>query len=221
MKITHKILNIPPYISTSWENIKLLALDGPNLVIVLQNESRVIIPNIEKNTLTAIFDAHAKSLEEKANRGKIDFSFGLPMPGGPLAGLETLPNAMQHNPAQANMPDLPEEVLSKISALSKVMNLNDPSALPAPEANCNCMYCQLARALRGLDKNKKTKELEEEVTEEDLKFRSWDIKQTADKQYIVSNPFNKDEKYTVFLGDPIGCTCGSDKCVHIQAVLKS
>ncbi len=220
MKITHKILNIPPYISTSWENIKLLALDGPNLVIVLQNESRVIIPNIDKNTLTAIFDAHAKSLEDKHNRGKIDFSFGFPIQGA-LGGLDTLPNAMQHNPAQANMPDLPEEVLNKISSLSKVMNFDDPSVLPAPEANCNCMYCQLARALRGSSKNENTKALEEAVTEEDLKFRSWDIEQTADKQYIVSNPFNKDEKYNVFLGEPIGCTCGSDKCEHIQAVLKS
>ena len=221
MKITHKILNIPPYISTSWENIKLLALDGPNLVIVLQNESRVIIPNIDKNTLTAIFDAHAKSLEEKTTRGKIDFSFGLPLQGA-LPGLEALPNAMQHNPEQANMPDLPEEVLGKISALSKIMNFEDPNVLPKAEASCNCVHCQLARALQGATKNGNTKALEEEkVTEEDLKFRSWDIKQTAEKQYTVSNPFNKDEKYNVFLGEPIGCTCGSDKCAHIQAVLKS
>ena len=218
MKITHKILNIPPYISTSWENIKLLALDGPNLVIVLQNESRVIIPNIDKNTLTAIFDAHAKSLEDKS-RGKIDFNFGLPLQG-PLTSLDTLPNLLQHNPEQAHMPDLPAEVLNKISSLSKVMNLEDSNALPKPEAHCNCMYCQLARAITGTAKNEAQKELEE-VTEEDLKFRNWDIEEIGEKQYTVSNPFNKNEKYTIFLGDPIGCTCGSNKCEHIQAVLKS
>ncbi len=223
MKITSKVLNIPPYISTSWENIKLLTLDGSNLVIVLQNESRVIIPNIEPKTLNAIFDAHAKALENKNKRGKIDLSFGLPAgAGGVPIGLDAFPQAMQHNPQQANLPDLPEDVLEKIKTISKVISLDNVNNLPKPEPHCNCMYCQLARAIRG--EAKRESELDEkdlEVTAEDLKFRSWDIKQTAEKQYSVTDPFNKDETYTVFLGDPIGCTCGSNKCEHIQAVLKS
>lgn len=222
MKITHKILNIPPYISTSWENIKLLALDGPNLVIILQNESRVVIPGIDKNTLTAIFDAHAKALEERTKPGKINLSFGLPAQNFlGSSGLEGLPQAMQHNPEQANMPDLPPEMLDKISALAKAMGVDDSNVLPQAEKGCNCTHCQLARALRGEGKHELLEKETEEVSEEDLKFRSWDIEQTGENQYTVSNPFNKNEKYTVFLGKPIGCTCGSDKCEHIQAVLKS
>ena len=57
------------------------------------------------------------------------------------------------------------------------------------------------------------------MNEEDLKFRNWEIEQTADKLYIVTNPFDKNEHYSVFLGDPLGCTCGEKNCEHIRAVL--
>ncbi|MGH2612567.1 MAG: hypothetical protein ACRDFB_05905, partial [Rhabdochlamydiaceae bacterium] len=62
---------------------------------------------------------------------------------------------------------------------------------------------------------------EEEVSDEDLKFRTWDIKQENDKLYSVTNPLDKKEHYNVFLGKPLGCTCGNKNCEHIQAVLKS
>jgi hypothetical protein len=35
------------------------------------------------------------------------------------------------------------------------------------------------------------------------------------------NPLDHKEHYNVFLGDPIGCSCGNNNCEHIQAVLKS
>ncbi|MFA5249878.1 MAG: hypothetical protein WC371_00495 [Parachlamydiales bacterium] len=221
MKITHKILNIPPYISTAWENIKLLAMDGNNLVVILQNESRVIIPNIDKNLLAAIFDAHAKAIEEKNKLKKIDFTFGLPLNKEALGGFELLPQALQHNPEQSNLPNLPDEVLSKIALISKTIGFDNPNALPKPEPHCNCIYCQLAKALGNQKLIEEELGEEEKISEEDLRFRTWDIEQTAQNQYTVANPFNKEEKYFVFLGDPIGCTCGSNKCEHIQAVLKS
>ena len=43
--------------------------------------------------------------------------------------------------------------------------------------------------------------LDEEVNEEDLKFRSWDIKQTNEHLYEVINTLDTKEKYNVFLGE--------------------
>ena len=62
---------------------------------------------------------------------------------------------------------------------------------------------------------------EEEVSREDLQFREWDIEQTSEKVYVVTNPLDKEEKYQIHLGKPIGCTCGSAHCDHIRAVLES
>jgi hypothetical protein len=62
---------------------------------------------------------------------------------------------------------------------------------------------------------------EEEVSPHELKFREWDIQQAGDKLYNVSNPFDKGEQYQVYLGNPVGCTCGKSKCEHIVAVLNS
>ena len=63
--------------------------------------------------------------------------------------------------------------------------------------------------------------IEEEVSAADLTFRSWDIKQEADQLYTVTNPLNAKEHYSVFLGEPLGCTCGFKNCDHIQAVLRT
>ena len=38
---------------------------------------------------------------------------------------------------------------------------------------------------------------------------------------VVTNPLDANEHYNVFLGDPIGCTCGQKNCEHIRAVLNS
>jgi hypothetical protein len=61
----------------------------------------------------------------------------------------------------------------------------------------------------------------EEVSDEDLKFRDWEIKQTAEQLYTVTNPLDANEHYNVFLGSPLGCTCGDKNCEHIRAVLTS
>ena len=66
------------------------------------------------------------------------------------------------------------------------------------------------------------KEREEEiVSDEDLKFKTWDIVQTGEKLYDVTNPLDTKEQYHVYLGEPVGCTCGEQYCEHIRAVLSS
>jgi hypothetical protein len=217
MKINNKILSIPPYISTAWENINSLFLNEKgDLIIILKSKEKVKIPNLEKSTLNAIFDAHVKQLEQPP---KSKISFSLPMALDGMNGMESLGSIMHHNPSQSNAPNLPPEILDKITAISKIMGVEDEESIPKAEPHCNCIHCQIAKALRG-QKNK-NKEALEEVTDEDLRFRTWDIKQTGKKLYCVTNPLDKNENYNVFLGKPVGCTCGQKDCEHIKAVLTS
>jgi hypothetical protein len=225
MKITTTILSIPPYISTTWKNISSLHVkDGGSaytLVVILQNRVQVEVPGLDKETIDAVFEAHAHSAEESAPKNMISpidgpFSFSLPLkPGSPI---DTLGSGMQHNPEQANLPPISPDILKKLTMIARAFGLEDASALPKAEPHCNCTYCQVTRALQG---ESPMEEPIEEVTAEDLTFRNWEIKQTADQLYSVTNPLDPNEHYSVFLGTPLGCTCGAKNCEHIRAVLNS
>lgn len=239
MRINNKLLSIPPYISTSWKNIASLYLDVKDaqniLVIVLAQGTSIEIPHLEGAAIEAIFQAHAKFSEmeqsskaPQRNPQPLNPSFPLDTPMGlgqfriGFGNEGGLGSMLQHNPEQANSPNLPLEVLNKIAALSKAMGIDDPQAFPKGEPHCNCMHCQIARALHGEAPHLETLNLiEDEVTEEDLKFRLWDIAPAADNLYIVTNPLDPAEHYNVYLGDTIGCTCGEKNCEHIRAVLNS
>jgi hypothetical protein len=71
------------------------------------------------------------------------------------------------------------------------------------------------------NKTQDEEEQEEMVSDEELKFRSWDVVQTGEKLYLVCNPIDSKEHYNVYLGEPIGCTCGQTHCEHIRAVLNT
>lgn len=238
-KINPKILSIPPYISTSWNNINTLHMkevDGKSiLVVVLQNGTMIEVPNLELSVIEQIFTSHGKFLEqeslgqiepikqfEPSKTSDLSFSFGVPFRfDAPEGGLDHFGNILQHNPEQANAPDLPEEILKKIGIISKSLGMNmETMNIPKAEPHCNCVYCQLFRAIQN--ENECLPEIEEDiVTDEDLKFRDWDIQQENDRLYIVSNPEDKNEHYQVFLGDPIGCTCGQENCEHLRTVLNN
>ena len=64
-------------------------------------------------------------------------------------------------------------------------------------------------------------DLDEEVTEKDLSFKSWIIYPLADNNYTVIHPDHKEEVYHVSLGSPLSCSCGSCQCEHIRSVLSS
>lgn len=226
MKITATILSIPPYLSTTWKNISSLHVreehSAYTLIVLLQNRVQVEVPGLDKGTIDEIFEAHARSAEEEHSVPKLSnpldgpFSFSLPFRGD--GAIDTLGPSMQHNPEQAELPPMPPEVLKKITVIARAFGLDDLSALPKAEPHCNCVYCQVARSLQG---EEAPLEQIEEVSEEDLKFRNWEIKQTGDQLYAVVNPLDPNEHYNVFLGAPLGCTCGSKHCEHIRAVLNS
>jgi hypothetical protein len=214
IKINASLLHIPPYISTSWEHVESLSLEGSNLIVILKSGSKVEIPHLDQVALQNIFTIHSQILERKTTPFQI--GFGLPLPPG--GGIETLSSSMQHNPDQANTPDLPPEILEKITAIAKVMGFSEE--MPIAEPNCNCVHCQIARALSGERKGENA-QLEEEVSEKDLSFRTWEIKETSDHVFLVTNPLDPNDQYQVHLKDPFGCTCGEKNCEHLRAVLNS
>ena len=238
MKINQKILSIPPYISTAWKNVISLHIEEQNtplLIIGLVNGSSIEIPNLDQPLLEAVFAAHQKYLEQESpnntlQRGSSPSSIFPGMQDSttllsfPLnLGIEgNMGNLLQHNPEAADSPNLPSEVLEKIATLSKVVGFENVENFPKPEPHCNCMHCQIMRVIQ---KNEgdflEHVDVDEEVSEEDLRFRDWDIKQSGDQLYIVTNPLNNEEHYNVFLGKPVGCTCGQLNCEHIRAVLNS
>jgi len=230
MKITSRMLSIPPYLSTTWKNISSLHVRAQGnlftLVVLLQTQVQIEVPGLDKETVDEIFEAHARSNEAETTplttplkdptQGPFNFSLPFNKDGG--GGLADLNTSMEHNPEQKGLPDIPEEVLSKITMIAKAFGLEDLSSFSNPQQDCNCIYCQIARAVGSTEGLQE----EEEVSEEDLSFRSnWDIKQTDDKLYTVTNALDENETYNVFLGTPLGCTCGSKNCDHIRAVLNS
>lgn len=230
MRINPRILSIPPYISTSWKNVASLHVVDHALVITLTNGSRLEVPNLEPPILQIIFTTHAKYMEQElAVRPMMPqllseqlFTLEFPLKFGD--GRDPFGGALQHNPEQANLPNLPKELLNKISSLTKPLGISDPDALPQPEPHCNCPHCQILKSMHGafeeaaIDVQPQAEEL---VSAEDLTFRDWEIQQTADKLFLVTNPLDTKEHYSVFLGEPLGCTCGQKHCDHIRAVLKS
>jgi len=236
METNEKYLSIPPYLSTSWKNIRALRMQGSDLLVTMMDGQTVVIPNLGENEVEIVFASHSKYLEEHNHLsledrsrparvssrisnfsemfeqgGTTPFRFG-------FGGFDGLGNVLQHNQEQSHAPDLPKEILQKIAAIAKIVVPDDPNSIPKAEPHCNCVYCQIARAIeRGL----RGEEEEEEVSDEDLKFRDWDIVQSGDNLYTVSNPLNSEEKYNVHLGEPIGCTCGQSNCEHLLAVLRS
>lgn len=232
MIVNSKILHLPPYISTDWNHIASLHLEENVLVITLTNDHTISIPDLSLELLEKIFKLHANHLiqetQSKTELSNHPIFIQEKMPETPFKfGFSTLDDfgsVLQHNQAQANAPDLPMDVLKKISAITKIVAPEDPHLLPKAEPDCNCFHCQIARALQdALEDINHPKKVEDEsiVSDEELKFQSWDVQQTSEKMYLVTNRLDLQEKYTVYLGDPIGCTCGQSKCEHILAVLKT
>lgn len=221
-KINNQILSIPPYISTSWQNVASLHVSKEGkesvLIISLLSKQTVQVPNLTEAEIHHIFQTHRTALEKQSEpREILGANFGFPI----KMGYEILDGAgafLQHNSKQANAKDLPKEFLEKIAGLAKVIDFDGSAEnFIKAEPHCNCPYCQIARVLES-----KTLEIdEEEVTKEELQFREWDIEQMNEKLYVVTNPFDKQEKYQIYLGKPIGCTCGNSHCDHIRAVLES
>ncbi len=225
MKINELILSIPPYISTSWSNISSIHMGTDHsLEIYLNNGAKISIKHLTDPQLQKIFEFHGKSIEGSSSPViKSPFGINMRNAGIVLSGMENFTGMMQHDPSQNDGPTLPQEIMSKISEMGKAMGIDKNTFnIPEGEPHCNCPYCQISRAIHGIEREERSGvELENEVSNEELTFKEWNIHQKNDKLYEVTNPLDIHEKYSVYLGDPIGCTCGKNNCEHILAVLKS
>lgn len=249
MKFSEKYLSIPPYISTSWNNVKALQMSGNLLVITLSDDSQVHVPDLDFEELEKAFEAHAAFLErqdsqenptQQPSKGQPDEAIadsflgqGMPFKFGGIQGVEGLGAAMQHNIEHANAPDLPQEILQKIASIATIIAPEDMNEVPQAEPHCNCPHCQIARAINeglgntvrpfsgAVEEESFIHEEEEEVSDEELSFQQWDIEQSGEQLFTVTNKLDPEEKYSVFLGEPVGCTCGKQGCEHILAVLHS
>jgi hypothetical protein len=245
MIINSKNLHLPPYVSTSWDQVASLHMQEQILNVTLNNGRVIVLPYLSKEITEAIFKAHADHLEQEITEKKQPTSINplvLEQTMSPFAqslanmeqnsdspfrfGFSTLDgigSSLQHDSRQSDAPDLPPEILEKISAISKIIAPVEVIPLPKAEANCNCIHCQIARAIRlGVQGEVKESVHEEPpISEEDLHFQQWDVQHVGDKVYTVTNKLDLAEKYNVYLGEPLGCTCGNSGCEHILAVLKS
>jgi hypothetical protein len=234
MKINDKILSVPPYISTCWSYVKSLQMKGPFLVITLMGGESINIPNLKGDIIEQIFNAHAAYMEnnlplakmgsnplepslESAIASDVSLKFGI----GSIDGING--NPLVHNPAQSDAPEIPKEILQKIAAIAKIISPEDLTNMPKAELHCNCLHCQIVRTINtAIEPAHHPLQIHEEsVNDEELKFQQWEITQTGDKLFNVINRLDTQEKYSVYLGHPIGCTCGQKSCEHIVAVLKS
>lgn len=230
MIFNENFFNFPPFLSLSWENVTALRIDNSGkLVFHLNTGDCITLPSLQIEEVEAIFKAHAMHLEKKAIRNKHE---RIPLPPRPsvegpvrlvFGTIDGVGGPMQHNPALKDSPTLPIDMLSKIVEITKIFTSDDPDALPKAEPHCNCPHCQLGRAL--LDNppppSPQLPLTEEEVQNSELEFQDWEITQAGDKLYTVTNKVDTQESYSVYLGRPVGCTCGKQNCDHILAVLKS
>ncbi|BBI17544.1 hypothetical protein [Neochlamydia sp. S13] len=234
MKINDKILSIPPYISTSWRHVKSLQMKGPFLVITLMGGESINIPNLKGEVIEQIFSAHAEYLEKSidsqeesdptlsqamlnTDQGEVPFKLG-------IGSIDGMGNPLIHNPAQRDAPDIPKQILEKIAAIAKIISPEELNVLPKAELDCNCLHCQIVRTINIAVEPEMMTAMnaeEEEVKEEELVFQQWDVTQAGDKLFNVMNKLDTQENYRVYLGHPVGCTCGKSSCEHIVAVLKS
>jgi hypothetical protein len=236
MKITDKIISIPPYISTTWDKVALVRMRNDELVITLRDGSIVTVPHLPADVIQQIFSAHLASLEQqviqkppapaKPAANNIEQILGAPMKIV-FGTLDSLSQVLQHNPAHKDMAPIPPELVEKITMLTQAIPPEDIAQMPDPEPECNCMHCQIVRVLKEAG-SKPIEELvqeehaatEEEVADEELRFEEWEVAPVGEKLYLVTNKLDRNEHYNVFLGEPLGCTCGKAHCEHIIAVLR-
>lgn len=229
IKINDKVLCLPPFISTSWDQVRCLKIEieplsGREVIVIsLTDGTLVKLADLGEPLTEAIFTAHLRYLESQAPTSRdplmniLEQAKKNERSGFGLEGFSAL---LHHNPEQRDLPPLPAEMLSKIAAAAKTITADEAQILPKPEPNCHCIHCQVARTLQ--DGVAFFDEMGgEPVKDEELSFRIWNIAPLGDKLFQVSSTESPHEHYNVFLGSPVGCTCGMSHCEHIRAVLNS
>lgn len=241
MKINRALFCLPPYLSTTWSHVMALHMRGEALFVSLADGEIIQIPNLPPELLQLIFENHGNYLEEeerldKAAEQMVQASQNplIQMLSSPEIGTSSLRfaianfdgaggmyNALQHNAGQSQLPNLPPEILEKILSITKLMASNEPDLFPPAEPHCNCIHCQITRAMQNSsDSNSVQQSVFEEVEESELTFQQFNIEEVANQIFKVTNRLEND-CYIVELAPKVRCSCGQNDCEHIINVLKS
>ncbi|MEG0037252.1 MAG: hypothetical protein RSB82_03210 [Victivallaceae bacterium] len=242
IKINEHLICISPYVSARWTQVAFIQteedpVNKSHSLLLHLNDGKVIrIPNLDKPVIDIAFYEHLRYLEQNQNKEllelkdedkfkfissliqqvtkSVDLQLLSTKTVSPtlLFGGESIEALLQHIPEQKDCPTMPREAIEKMIGFIKTIMGSDLKLLLKPEPHCNCLHCQIARITHE-------SENEEVVTEEDLSFRDWDIIQSGEQLYTVTNPLDRKEQYNVYLGNPVGCTCGNLHCEHIKTVL--
>lgn len=237
-KITDTLVSIPPYVSTSWEQIAALERHDSTLYIILLSGAKLTVPNLSEELLSSIFSLHAQKIEKRSHThpkneplpqdntlDSIQKGFkdlvSITMKLG-VNALGQLGQVLEHNPSHAHLPPLPPEMIERIKTIKNIISKEDLKSLKPPVEHCHCLYCQIVHLLQtetaAVDEVSPQEEI---VDDKDLQFSQWEVIPLSNQQYVVRNKLDTHEEYKVFLGDPMGCTCGKPHCEHIVAVLRS
>jgi hypothetical protein len=246
MKINKKMISIPPYISTSWNYVDGLYMKGATLVITLFGGESVNVPGLKPEIIEAIFAAHAESMEQEVSQmseakaehlmmglpfGPSLFSQEFPLLGNGetafqfgISSMDGMGSAMEHNPSQADAPDLPLEILQKIGAIVKIVAPEEMISGATAIQNCNCPHCQITRAIFDSPDEREmlTSDGGGECVAAPQAVHRFQIQQDSTDSFTVIDSEDATRKeHKVFLGSPVSCTCGEEGCKHVIAVLRS
>ncbi|MBQ8498460.1 hypothetical protein [Chlamydia sp.] len=239
VKINDQLICIPPYISARWSQVAFIeSHDGgtegrATLKLHLVDGESVSIPDLDQAIINEVFQEHLlylestspqkgkeeekiqsllQSVQQVAKGCEIQFFPQKGIVSMLLGGVNSIDMLLQHSPEHKGYPDLPSDLLEKMAQMMSSLSVGTTSIIAKPEPHCNCLHCQIGRVVSE-------EEEDNTVSEEDLTFRSWDVTQNGERMYTVTDPLNPEEQFNVYLGNPIGCTCGQSCCEHVKAVL--
>jgi hypothetical protein len=240
MKITDRYLSIFPNLCVAWDQIISLQgshIDGDKielLVTVIPNQP-IKLPILSIIAAEKIFEAY-QGFQDKKDHVRIKIrqiplnfdvnnSLGVQLPpllfqgqSNFLNAIEQLSTSLKHNPQMSDLPDLPSELLEKISHAFKDLQLaneaEENAPLMQPYPDCKCLHCQIARSLQNGQLNS---EQHSPISHENL----WHVHAISKDEYFVSHTQNDGESHKVYLKPQVSCTCQQSGCAHIEAVLRS
>ncbi len=133
MKVNEKIISIPPFISTHWNNVATIHMKGTILLVTLIDGDTISIPSLTPSAVETIFHFHALHLEQVASianatdnrktpeRGFIEQILEIPFRVG-IGAIDGFSSSiMQHTSQQSEMPNLPKEFLDKVSEIVRTV----------------------------------------------------------------------------------------------------
>jgi len=229
MAVTKRMLHLPPYISTSWENVIALHMeqdedsDDPLLVVTLSGGVQICIPDLREEMVQDLFALHAQILTmsgAEASEEALKFTGDFHFARNPWEPREVLQMLMRHQPSLRDEPPMPQAIINKLQSIGQLLDRDILKRLKPPLEGCNCPFCQVHRAvLTDLYDDEVTAEELPTAPPEEVHSGEWVIQSEDQSTFTVFAEHAPQTRFRVCLSDTISCTCGLPNCDHVKAVL--